>query len=238
MTWNTCSFKVRWEPEPEPNQHCSQMFVSHSLTMFGLRCSLLDVHVVARQVNLIMHPFLAFEDILAASEHLKLVLTSFCEGNIKCVSWKIVLFFFELFFCWGSNVSWPCFHGCSDAVTSIFVCARWVQGLSSCCLTTLSWAEGFSCTASLPWSLSCSVSLTPCFISPTSCPWCPNLSSEPRVSRWSTPFPPPLWSCSLPPLCIIFYFSQSSSLLFYFIHPHQHIMTPNHNYNMQNSATH
>lgn len=30
-----------------------------SLTMFGLRCSFLDVQVVARQVNLIMQPFLA-----------------------------------------------------------------------------------------------------------------------------------------------------------------------------------
>lgn len=44
--------KVRWEPEPEPNQHCSQMFVNHSLTVFGLHFSLLDVHVVARQVKL------------------------------------------------------------------------------------------------------------------------------------------------------------------------------------------
>eukprot|EP00066_Takifugu_rubripes_P010520 XP_003978421.1 PREDICTED: cholesterol desaturase daf-36-like [Takifugu rubripes] len=44
-------WKVRWEPEPEPNQHCSQMFVRHSLTVFGLHCSLLDVHVVARQVG-------------------------------------------------------------------------------------------------------------------------------------------------------------------------------------------
>lgn len=46
-----CLVKVRWEPEPEPNQHCSNMFVKHALTVFGLHWSLLDVNVVARQVQ-------------------------------------------------------------------------------------------------------------------------------------------------------------------------------------------
>lgn len=43
--------KVQWEPEPEPNQHCSQMLVKHALTVFGLHWPLLDVRVVARQVE-------------------------------------------------------------------------------------------------------------------------------------------------------------------------------------------
>lgn len=55
ITWSTCSLKVQWEPESEPNQHCSQMFVKHSLTVFGLHFALLDIHVVARQVKLITH---------------------------------------------------------------------------------------------------------------------------------------------------------------------------------------
>ena len=43
--------KVQWDPEPEPNQHCSQMLVKHAFTVFGLHLPLLDVHVVARQVE-------------------------------------------------------------------------------------------------------------------------------------------------------------------------------------------
>ncbi|XP_077944358.1 cholesterol 7-desaturase nvd isoform X3 [Gasterosteus aculeatus] len=42
-------WKVQWEPEPEPNKHCSQMSVKHALTVFGCHCPLLDVRVVARQ---------------------------------------------------------------------------------------------------------------------------------------------------------------------------------------------
>ncbi|XP_026153866.1 cholesterol 7-desaturase [Mastacembelus armatus] len=44
-------WKVHWEPEPEPNKHCSQMLMKHSLTVFGRHWPLLDVHVVARQVG-------------------------------------------------------------------------------------------------------------------------------------------------------------------------------------------
>lgn len=57
ITRNMCSLKARWEPESEPNQHCSQMFVKHSLTLFGLHCPLLDVNVVARQVKLMIVHF-------------------------------------------------------------------------------------------------------------------------------------------------------------------------------------
>lgn len=50
---SVCVFflKVQWEPEPEPNQHCSQMLVKHAFTVFGLHWPLLDVRVVARQVE-------------------------------------------------------------------------------------------------------------------------------------------------------------------------------------------
>lgn len=44
-------FKAQWEPESEPNQHCSQMLVNHVFKVFGHDWHLLDVHVVARQVK-------------------------------------------------------------------------------------------------------------------------------------------------------------------------------------------
>ncbi|CAK6965094.1 cholesterol 7-desaturase nvd [Scomber scombrus] len=44
-------WKAQWEPESEPNKHCSQMLVKHSLTVFGCHWSLLDVNVVARQAG-------------------------------------------------------------------------------------------------------------------------------------------------------------------------------------------
>ncbi|KAF3848817.1 hypothetical protein F7725_015314 [Dissostichus mawsoni] len=42
-------WKVQWEPEAEPNKHCSQMLVKHALTVFGSTWHLLDVCVLARQ---------------------------------------------------------------------------------------------------------------------------------------------------------------------------------------------
>ncbi|TMS08806.1 Cholesterol 7-desaturase [Larimichthys crocea] len=44
-------WKAQWEPESEPNQHCSQMLVNHVFKVFGHDWHLLDVHVVARQVG-------------------------------------------------------------------------------------------------------------------------------------------------------------------------------------------
>ncbi|XP_041826125.1 cholesterol 7-desaturase nvd [Melanotaenia boesemani] len=44
-------WKVQWEPESEPNKHCSQMMLKHALTVFGYHWPVLDVHVVARQVG-------------------------------------------------------------------------------------------------------------------------------------------------------------------------------------------
>jgi len=50
--WCVCVlFKVQWELESEPNEHCSQMLVKHALTVFGRHWPLVDVDVVARQVR-------------------------------------------------------------------------------------------------------------------------------------------------------------------------------------------
>ncbi|XP_069465967.1 cholesterol 7-desaturase nvd-like [Ambystoma mexicanum] len=45
------TWRVQWQPEPEPNKHCSKMILEHCLFLFGKHCSLMDVHVVARQVG-------------------------------------------------------------------------------------------------------------------------------------------------------------------------------------------
>ncbi|XP_057216902.1 cholesterol 7-desaturase nvd isoform X2 [Triplophysa rosa] len=45
-------WKVEWKPEPEPNQHCSQMLVKHALTVFGRHWPFLDLDVLARQACL------------------------------------------------------------------------------------------------------------------------------------------------------------------------------------------
>ncbi|CAJ1070927.1 cholesterol 7-desaturase [Xyrichtys novacula] len=44
-------WKAQWEPESEPNKHCSRMLVNHAITVFGRHWSLLDMDVVARQVG-------------------------------------------------------------------------------------------------------------------------------------------------------------------------------------------
>ncbi|XP_078405784.1 cholesterol 7-desaturase nvd isoform X1 [Cetorhinus maximus] len=51
--WNFAqhNWKVEWNPEPEPNKHCSRMQVNHTFYILGRHFSLLDVHVVARQVG-------------------------------------------------------------------------------------------------------------------------------------------------------------------------------------------
>ncbi|XP_061837073.2 cholesterol 7-desaturase nvd [Nerophis lumbriciformis] len=44
-------WKAEWAPEKIPNNHCSQMLVEHTLYVFGRHWSVLDLHVVARQVG-------------------------------------------------------------------------------------------------------------------------------------------------------------------------------------------
>ncbi|XP_070408666.1 cholesterol 7-desaturase nvd [Nothobranchius furzeri] len=53
QTWDCVqhNWKIQWEPESEPNSHCSKMLINHSLTVFGHHFSLLDMQVVARQVG-------------------------------------------------------------------------------------------------------------------------------------------------------------------------------------------
>lgn len=95
--WN-----VDWKPEPEPNQHCSQMFVKHALSVFGLHWSLLDVNVVARQVGpgvvflalnhsflgrgVIMHCVTPVEPLLQLVTHIM-----FYQANIPPVVPKFIL---------------------------------------------------------------------------------------------------------------------------------------------------
>ncbi|NWU08083.1 DAF36 desaturase, partial [Cephalopterus ornatus] len=44
-------WKAEWQPEPEPNEHCSRLLLQHSATIFGKRLCLMDLTVSARQVG-------------------------------------------------------------------------------------------------------------------------------------------------------------------------------------------
>ncbi|KAM4527107.1 cholesterol 7-desaturase nvd [Odontesthes bonariensis] len=80
-------WKVQWEPELEPNKHCSQMAIKHTLTVFGYHWPLLDVHVVARQVG----PgivFLQFEHSFLGRGVIIQSVTP-VEPLLQCVSHKI-----------------------------------------------------------------------------------------------------------------------------------------------------
>uniref|UniRef100_A0A3Q2QRF3 Zgc:92275 n=1 Tax=Fundulus heteroclitus TaxID=8078 RepID=A0A3Q2QRF3_FUNHE len=103
-TWDFVrhDWKVEWEPEPEPNSHCSQMLVNHSLTVFGCHWPLLDLHVVARQVGpgvvflkfdhsflgrgIMMHCVTPVEPLLQCVTH-----TMFYQANIPAVVPKFIL---------------------------------------------------------------------------------------------------------------------------------------------------
>ncbi|KAG7240810.1 hypothetical protein INR49_023384 [Caranx melampygus] len=99
-------WKVQWEPESEPNKHCSQMLVNHTLTVFGHHFPLLDVHVVARQVGpgvvflLFHHSFLGRGVIIQCVTPV--------EPLLQCVSHTI---FYQ------SNI--PPLPGCSGSVRSV-----------------------------------------------------------------------------------------------------------------------
>ncbi|XP_053138678.1 cholesterol 7-desaturase nvd-like [Hemicordylus capensis] len=57
-------WQAEWQPEPEPDTHCSHLRVKHSTTLFGKHFPLLDLAISARQVGpglvflLFEHPFL------------------------------------------------------------------------------------------------------------------------------------------------------------------------------------
>ncbi|CAN9504827.1 unnamed protein product [Ophioblennius macclurei] len=96
------NWKVQWEPESEPNKHCSRMLVKHALTVFGCHWPLLDVHVVARQVGpglvfllfnhsflgrgVIMHCVTPVEPLLQCVSH-----TIFYQSNIPVMVPKFIL---------------------------------------------------------------------------------------------------------------------------------------------------
>ncbi|MCJ8741186.1 hypothetical protein PDJAM_G00067900 [Pangasius djambal] len=95
-------WKVEWNPEPEPNKHCSQMLVKHALTVFGRHWPLLDVNVVARQVGpgvvfllfnhnflgrgVILHCVTPVEPLLQCVSH-----TIFYQSNIPPLVPKFIL---------------------------------------------------------------------------------------------------------------------------------------------------
>ncbi|KAH0615631.1 hypothetical protein JD844_005092 [Phrynosoma platyrhinos] len=44
-------WQAEWQPEPEPEAHCSRLLVKHHVTVFGKRFSLLDLVIRVRQVR-------------------------------------------------------------------------------------------------------------------------------------------------------------------------------------------
>ncbi|XP_039200866.1 cholesterol 7-desaturase nvd-like isoform X6 [Crotalus tigris] len=45
------TWEAEWQPEPEPNGHCSVMILTHHVLLFGKPITSLDLHVSARQVG-------------------------------------------------------------------------------------------------------------------------------------------------------------------------------------------
>lgn len=43
--------QAKWQPEPEPNGHCSFVLLTHHMLLFGKPIASLDLHVSARQVR-------------------------------------------------------------------------------------------------------------------------------------------------------------------------------------------
>ncbi|XP_053267760.1 cholesterol 7-desaturase nvd [Pleuronectes platessa] len=80
-------WKASWEPQSEPNTHCAKMFLNHSLILFGHRCSLGDIHVVASQVGPGL-VFLDFEQILIGRGTIIQCVTP-VEPLLQCVTHTI-----------------------------------------------------------------------------------------------------------------------------------------------------
>nr|XP_060613230.1 cholesterol 7-desaturase nvd-like [Anolis sagrei ordinatus] len=57
-------WQAQWQPEPEPEAHCSKLFMKHYVTVFGKRLRLLDLTLHVKQVGpalvfiIFEHPFL------------------------------------------------------------------------------------------------------------------------------------------------------------------------------------
>ncbi|XP_026568371.1 cholesterol 7-desaturase-like [Pseudonaja textilis] len=45
------TWEAEWQPEPEPNGHCSVMLLTHHVAFFGKPVPFLDLHVTARQIG-------------------------------------------------------------------------------------------------------------------------------------------------------------------------------------------
>ncbi|XP_008322890.2 cholesterol 7-desaturase [Cynoglossus semilaevis] len=102
VTFLQHSWKGEWKPESEPNSHCSQMFLTHCLTVFGLRLPLLDIYVEVRQVGpglvsmMFHHRFLGRGLILQSVTPVEPLLqcvthTIYYQSNIPAVVPKFIL---------------------------------------------------------------------------------------------------------------------------------------------------
>ncbi|XP_013921760.1 PREDICTED: cholesterol desaturase daf-36-like [Thamnophis sirtalis] len=45
------TWEAEWQPEPEPNRHCSVLLLTHHVLLFGKHIACLDLHVKATQVG-------------------------------------------------------------------------------------------------------------------------------------------------------------------------------------------
>ncbi|KFW82759.1 Cholesterol desaturase daf-36, partial [Manacus vitellinus] len=96
------TWKAEWQPEPEPNAHCSRLLLQHSATIFGKRLSLMDLTVSARQVGpglvylIFEHAFLGRGIILQTVTPLEPLLQSvvhkiYYQKNIPAIVPKFIL---------------------------------------------------------------------------------------------------------------------------------------------------
>uniref|UniRef100_A0A493TEI3 cholesterol 7-desaturase n=1 Tax=Anas platyrhynchos platyrhynchos TaxID=8840 RepID=A0A493TEI3_ANAPP len=95
-------WKAEWQPEPEPNQHCSRMLLQHTATVFGKRFPLLDLSVSARQVGpglvflIFEHAFLGHGVILQTVTPLEPLLQNvvhkiYYQKNVPAIVPKFIL---------------------------------------------------------------------------------------------------------------------------------------------------
>ncbi|OPJ86383.1 cholesterol desaturase daf-36-like [Patagioenas fasciata monilis] len=96
------TWKGEWCPEPEPNEHCSQLLLLHSTRIFGKHIPALDLKVSVRQVGpalvflILEHAFLGRGIILQSVTPLepllqKVVHTIYYQKNIPAIIPKFLL---------------------------------------------------------------------------------------------------------------------------------------------------
>ncbi|NXT87576.1 DAF36 desaturase, partial [Anhinga rufa] len=95
-------WKAEWQPEPEPNEHCSRMLIQHTTTIFRKHVSLMDLTVSARQVGpglvflIFEHAFLGHGIILQTVTPLEPLLQNvvhkiYYQKNVPAIIPKFIL---------------------------------------------------------------------------------------------------------------------------------------------------